>query len=151
MNFLVQEPFKFRYLTSFMSDCFLFHSRLTLGGSLDFLYFEDRNRFVEYFGAVLADHLEYMSGEVPAASAVPFGRADTFSLLVEKPLIYFDPLKTGHGDSFSLCFGTHLTSILGVYLLENDKLVLGLVHAHRILITPSLHLALTFSGDCGSG
>ena len=92
-----------------------------------------------------------MSGEVPAASAVPFGRADAFSLFVEKPLIYFDPLKTGHGDSFSLCFGPHLTSVLGVDLLENDQLVLSLVHAHRILITLSLHLTLTFPGDRGSG
>ena len=92
-----------------------------------------------------------MSGEVPAASAVPFGRADTFSLLIEEPLIYFDPLKSGHGDSLCLSFGAHFASVLRVDLLEDDELVLGLVHPHRILINLSFILALTFPGDRGSG
>ena len=92
-----------------------------------------------------------MSGEVPAASAVPFGRADTFSLFIEEPLIYFDPLKAGHGDSLSLGFRAHFASVLGVDLLEDQELILGLVHAHRILITLPLHLALAFPGDRRSG
>ena len=83
-------------------------------------HLEDGDWLVYQYGTVFAHHFENVTAEFVTASAVPFGRTNTFCFLIKEPLIDFDPLQAGLCHGLILGFSSHLSVVFFMDLLEND-------------------------------